>query len=479
MQKRRALTLLELLVCLACLGVLGVLMGGANLASRVQATRTRDKLALHHIGIAMALFRESNDQLWPGWVSSHDTEDYWANPVKAAHHGRRYAYDAAPTIEPQNWVEETGGPFWQLHASGYFNGYESLESAGLDADPPESVSGTGYPGKPMLYGDGAQDTAPEAPWEPYSGRKNVIGHVEFAYDLGRVDKNSVPERAVAGNLDDILVEYSWGNGDVHIRHGYDATWGDGAMVLYSDVAVQFARRTKFHIQWERTNLVPANGDALSPYADDKTRFLSEGFIPNPRMDEDQAYNPDDPSLSDPDQDVDDIYIIECDTDGVPIKDSPGDYGEGPGWLSPVGEMHGGSTPWRTPCNMGYRYDMTTFPDGAGLIDPTDDDLHTRKVMMPTTEHGNQPLWSSSWVYPQRDAYADEIRWNKHDARLIAGPPFYRGGGMGGGAEGFRSSHGTGPNWRVLGSIVAGLLAFVMYFVLASRRRRAGSRAESE
>jgi hypothetical protein len=53
------------------------------------------------------------------------------------------------------------------------------------------------------------------------------------------------------------------------------------------------------------------------------------------------------------------------------------------------------------------------------------------LQRPYTEWKNScNLINSKWQFPQRGPYANEIRWNKHDSRIVANPPFYRGGGMG-------------------------------------------------
>jgi hypothetical protein len=259
--------------------------------------------------------------------------------------------------------------------------------------------------------------------------------VEFAYDLGRVDKNSDSRRVVAGTFQDIQVEYWWDRDDREpVDYEYDAPYDGGAVVLHFDNAVGWAPKVKSEEQWDRNNLTAVNGTRTSP-GSRQTRFKAYGYVPNPRMDEDQDYNPRQDNLS---TDNDDIYVIECDTDGDPVTDDPvsdpqgGEYGDCPGWLSPVGEAHPGSTGWRPVYNMGHSYmDRDFSGEHRGLVDPDSDSYGTRKIQMATlTGDGKKNTWGASWIFPQRGPYANEIRWNKHDSRIVAMPPFYRGGGMG-------------------------------------------------
>jgi hypothetical protein len=255
----------------------------------------------------------------------------------------------------------------------------------------------------------------------------VISNVEFAYDLGRVDKNSDSRRVVAGTFQDIMVKYYWNGETQPIHFEYDAPYDGGALVLHFDNAVGWAPKTKPEEQWDRNNLTSANGTFKSPGVYE-TRFIEYGYVPNPRMDEDQAYNPQQGNLA---TDNDDIYVIECDTVGDPVTDDPvsdpqgGEYGNCPGWLSPQGEAHPGMSGWRPVVNMGGDY---TDNVNTNLSDPAIGSGLEVKVWAPG--YGERDVLSAAWQFPQRGPYAGEIRWNKHDSRLVAGPAFYRGGGMG-------------------------------------------------
>jgi hypothetical protein len=218
---------------------------------------------------------------------------------------------------------------------------------------------------------------------------------------------------------------------------YDAPFDGGALVLFFDNSVQWAQKKKPEDRWIRTNLAAVHGQTHSP-GSRQTNFVTYGYIPNPRMDEDQDYDQNDEDLA---TDNDDIYVIECDTDGVPIDQSNDDgsqYGDVPGWLNPVGEWHPGVTPWRTYMNTG-----TQFDGNRGTYEPDPNDISYSAGWANTIERkvgvcGFDYNWGkhmsflagSQWQFPQRGPYAGEIRWSKHDTRLVCGPPFYRGGGPG-------------------------------------------------
>jgi prepilin-type N-terminal cleavage/methylation domain-containing protein len=453
MNKRRAFTLIELLVVIAIIAILAALLMPALNKARQEARKARDKANLHNMGLAFSTFASTNAGRWPGVVHEKLGGDYdypnpggpgssefsHANPVERAHYGAymiddRLKNSPTPNMPSQLWVEEKGGPFFQLYSGAYLDDVDVFDSAGIDADgniiDSKSFLGYGngwergaYYGGPHVYSE--TNPGPNGlEHGPYSGRPKIISGVEFALDVGRVDKNSDSRRVVAGTFQDIQVKYYRQDRTTPIHFEYDAPYDGGALVLHFDNAVGWAPKTKPEEQWDRNNLAAAHGVTQTPGVYE-TRFVEYGYVPNPRMDEDQDYDPTDDSLA---TDNDDIYVVECDTTGTPIAQSnAGDsnYGDVPGWLSPVGEFHPGFTGWRTYMNMGGRYDSKH----SKLADPDVGEGLDIKVYGGTGP-GTERVHGSMWCFPQRGPYAGEIRWNKHDSRLVAGPPFYRGGGMG-------------------------------------------------
>jgi prepilin-type N-terminal cleavage/methylation domain-containing protein len=451
LKTKKAFTLIELLVVIAIIAILAALLMPALNKAREEARKTRDKANLHNIGLAMATFTSVQEGRWPAWVANWNKGDYYAKYAEPTVHAEEGAYlSKDDQMPPQLWVEETGGPWYQLMAGAYLEDVDVFDCAGVDADARRIIntghgSGGSYIGGPVLYTENDAGPAGKT-FESYSGRTNVVSGVEFAYDLGRVDKNSDARRVVAGTFQDIKVEYWWSRDNVHIDYDFEAPYEGGALVLHFDNAVGWAPKTSPEEMWHRNNLGNYNPPQRTP-GSYETRFVEYGYVPNPRLDEDQAYDPDEDYLA---TDNDDIYVIECDTDGNAIVPSGGEpqgaeYGNCPGPLSPVGEFHPAFTPWRPVYNMGNRY--TGWNEG--LYDPAVpgfNSFHDRRIRMcaPTSIANWKNNYSdgsyditrvsygggSMWNFPQRGPYAGEIRWNKHDSRLVAGPPFYRGGGMG-------------------------------------------------
>jgi prepilin-type N-terminal cleavage/methylation domain-containing protein len=445
MNKNRAFTLIELLVVIAIIAILAALLMPALNKAREEARKTRDKANLHNMGLAYSTFASGHQGRWPAWVqeSTAGKRSGHAEPIERAHDGWYLVHEKTGrdvednrNMTPQRWVEDTGGPFYQLYSGAYLDDVDVFDSAGLDAggNVRTKIGGEtngAYFGGPHVYSE--MNPGPNGfEWESYSGRSQLISGVEFAYDLGRVDRNSDSRRVVAGTFQDIQVKFyfdRWQSSTGELLHyQYDAPYDGGSLVLHFDNAVGWAPMKNPEQEWVRNNLTCSNGDMQTP-GSYETRFVDYGYVPNPRMDEDQAYANDGDVEQELATDADDIYVIECDTDGVPIQESDGNYGPNvPGWVSPLGEYHPGFTPWRPMVNMGA--------NGWGNLKDPDigsPSYNQRQLPLPTPpdmRDNRCELENSVWVFPQRGPYAGEIRWSKHDSRLIANPPFYRGGGMG-------------------------------------------------
>ncbi len=135
------------------------------------------------------------------------------------------------------------------------------------------------------------------------GQDKQLQFAEYGYDLGRVSRNSVAGRVFYGDLLERNHQWgpSWGHWDYNHR--------DGSNVLHVDQAVEWAA-----IQDEY--LTDNSGNYLSLW--DGDGWARQGWIPNPRMDEDihryQVYEDlglvtKEAELMYP-MDHDDVYLIE-------------------------------------------------------------------------------------------------------------------------------------------------------------------------
>lgn len=408
----RAFTLIELLVVIAIIAILAALLMPALNKARQEARKTSDKAKLHNVGVGFNVFVGAQEGRWPGWVSNparYDAED-------AIYLGET---DRMP---PQLWVTSDGGPCYQLVAGGYIEDIEVLDCASMEAEYRNvgSDDRTFYlAGVYMIDKKHPLPTVMDRYEERYSKRVRIIAGCEFAYDNGRVDKNSDSRRVIAATFQDIKVDFwHWPEEQYRRLREYDAPYEGGAIALHFDGAVNWAPKVRPEEKWSRPNLqcltsLRRTGGAL------QTLFVQFGYVPNPRMDEDRDYDKDNEDLA---TDRDDIYLVECDSDGGPSPaNSPG---TSPGRLSPVGEMHPRYSAWRIHHNMGNDLRDPLYSEGNWA------DVDNVRMARSMEDTEGEYAWGYMYCYPQRGAYGREIRWNKHDSRVVANPPFYRGGGMG-------------------------------------------------
>jgi prepilin-type processing-associated H-X9-DG protein len=388
---------------------------------------------LHHLGAAHIMHNEDHNRVWVGWVGQEAYEEAVQPDTFVG--GRTYLGVPVEGAEPQPWVEMKGGPMYQLYMGSYFESLETLDCPGMIAS--EIYRDLEY-GRPHVK---RPDWTPYKPnvTNTYLNARRVITCCEYGYDLGRIDLKSDPARIVMGDLQEMGVWDKLTEGACNVRINYEVPHDGGANVLFFDGAVMWAKMQAPEAEWTRDNLDDGSG---------KFTFPAYGYIPNPRLDEDGQYadnlNKDgDPVRADVTSirqilrsDLDDIYCIECDSSGLPWryreeKDSgwfacmPGDQ---PGTLCPPhpslkstdppvfggpvsSEAHPRYSSWRPVINWKGPYREGQW---GGV---------------PWGEKGN---YDANWMYcyEQRGPYANEVRWNKRDARLIGGPPFFRGGGPG-------------------------------------------------
>jgi prepilin-type processing-associated H-X9-DG protein len=294
-----------------------------------------------------------------------------------------------------------GGPFYQIVEEGYMDDIDLFDCpsnpnmawAGYSGGPRLIVKkGTGDPTAEEWYADGS-----------FWPDEMVVGQQEYAYDLGRVAKDSVPGRVIVGDA-------------MHMGHPYGANfhyspWGHegGSNVLYVDGAVQWAPREQRETQWNAWMMSLPN-PGMVPGGQ------RSGFVANPRMDED-AYRFETlvrygcPGVTNRDDlrfpnDHDDVYAVEGrsqpdwgvfdavdqwsvtgDPDAAPV--GSGGYTGGSWSLSRWNDEPGN---WGVPGRL-YKY---WNGDWNGL--PTEG-------------------WSRRSFFEEVGPFANENRWETHDARL--------------------------------------------------------------
>ena len=405
---KKAFTLVELLVVIAIIAILAAMLMPALEKAKQAAISSNCRANLHNIYLGHKLQNDANDDLWVGDVGpdavnmakSDIGQDYNAETWQGLTYWER---------KPQRWVEDKGGPFYQLLNNEYMKGIDLLDCGGMKG----TINVDLHYGEPYLVEDGAAKKC------TYSNEDRVVSGYEYGYDLGRVDFNSDPGRVVMADMQEIaIVEAiykSYANrGGGHQEDfviNYDAPHAGGANVLFFDGVVAWANKVEPDESWYRDNL-DAGGEIFT--------FESYGYVPGPRVDEDVSYTEGDPAYDEDDRaeldgDMDDIYAIECDSQCVPL--GPTDPGDDAGTLCPPqdgvygSEVWPGFNPWRPQINC------RGVDGGAwGYKDPC--------------SYHSENARDTRFCYEQRGPYSTEPRWSKTDARVLLGAPFFRGGGPG-------------------------------------------------
>jgi prepilin-type N-terminal cleavage/methylation domain-containing protein len=372
---KKAFTLIELLVVIAIIAILAALLMPALSRAREEAQKTRCKSNVHNVGIAFQLYLSDHDGIYPGWVDDDVKNEitsnwYWTNqePEKA-----RYA---GPT---------DGGPYYQLMSQGYANDIDLFDCPTADNpswgewDGPELVGGTS---------DGSDGL------KAYRfGQPKVVEFPEYAYDIGRVSRNSVAGRIFYG--DTWERKHMWGNNWGYWPYNHPT----GSNAVTTDQSVQWCGLQDAQTSYQ---VIYPNGP--------QTRM---GFVPNPRMDEDVArfdtyvrngigiwWNGPVPTseteLLYP-AEHDDIYLIEgwSGWGGVDCTEMWSLEGD-PTVVNGHTDSGGSSAIDAEPMGVGYMARSYTYWEYAG------------------------GAWSPGHrrFHPEAGPFANEGRWDTHDARLV-------------------------------------------------------------
>jgi prepilin-type N-terminal cleavage/methylation domain-containing protein len=278
---KKAFTLIELLVVIAIIAILAAMLMPALQRAREEARRSNCRSNLHNIGLALAMDRESADGEWT------------------------HAYDGY--ADANQYCNAWG----QLLGRGFIGG--SREQMG-DLDV------FNCPSTPNMLSLADRED-PEGLGSPDGDEPGDMPHVllsDYGYDNGRIDKNSLSGRAVAGDL--MRHVYCDGGSRPLVDDGHslqDSNHLLGGNILFVDNAVD----------WVATNeYAPVNALAAPrdlewtwPLAEpnDDVQMARYGHMQNPRLDvgrNEELDCDDDPLCNGGDfNDHDDMYLMDNQT----------------------------------------------------------------------------------------------------------------------------------------------------------------------
>ena len=382
---KKAFTLIELLVVIAIIAILAAMLMPALARSREEARKAKCRSNVHNAGLAFAMFNGDKDGLYPGWV------DDTASKEAAADDWRFMAWHnmGKDHIEPTG-----GGPYYQLYKRGYLDDIMMYDCPSYQ-NP--TWSGGGGPGDvwygPKLVGD-PDDPATE--WTA-EGQGLMVEWAEYEYDLDRVSRNSVASRVFFGDGHDRC--HTW---SINQFVAPGPNHPEGANLLFIDGAVMWQDVMDVD-RWWRIGFWLTDGPTVREWE-------RQGFIPNPRMDEDdykgrECYDGwvigdwnDPPTRLLYPQDFDDVYAIEghdWDCSSVNAED--------PGQESTM-TMYGGGCPVTTH----YAWAIGSALQDEPILWWSGDVRAVNWWVDPNTK----------CFFPELGAFANEPRWETHDARLI-------------------------------------------------------------
>jgi len=188
-----------------------------------------------------------------------------------------------------------------LPVNAYCNAYGRLVGAGY-VDDTAIFSCPATPDRLRVEKQGWAGATQPGTW------KHVLNS-DYGYDNGRVDKNSLPGRGVMADLPRHLLSNGSGSYVVDNSHPLvDFNHKLGVNLLYFDNSLEWVQVS----EWAPTNPWASDPDAVQwvishPDAGNLVRY---GFVDNPKTDtHSNPADPDDP-MSDGEDDVDDIYLLE-------------------------------------------------------------------------------------------------------------------------------------------------------------------------
>ncbi|MFO7957005.1 MAG: prepilin-type N-terminal cleavage/methylation domain-containing protein [Candidatus Brocadiia bacterium] len=260
---KKAFTLIELLVVIAIIAILAAMLMPALERARSAARKSSCASNIHNLGLALSMFRDDSNGEW----------------------------DRSPCTFLDYGGCQTMG---FVMNDGYLKDWDVLVCPELDS-----------PGRrePKLYVQyGNQGAWSRCQWPrgegtgggnytPWWGPEEMC----YFYDEFRIPSNPNSARVVAADGIAMCTEY----GPEPANHD------DGANLLFVDMAVQWTTKLSPDKRWteEASEFFPRAGRGLQGLEGTWVRY---GYVPNPRLDEDEAQDDD----GDPVFDTDDVYMIE-------------------------------------------------------------------------------------------------------------------------------------------------------------------------
>jgi prepilin-type N-terminal cleavage/methylation domain-containing protein/prepilin-type processing-associated H-X9-DG protein len=400
---KKAFTLIELLVVIAIIAILAAMLMPSLTRARAQAKASNCRGNIRQMGLALGMFRTDNVQVYPGWANWDAVEQaqegiYLYDDVSERD---RSAVPAENQISPEIWVQDKGGPWFQL-VDKYIENLDVLDDPGFKAKPattfwwgePRIVDGTGpfwaQSDAAIAWRGSDNDRWPSKP-----KTQACVSGSEYGMDIGRVHKNSNPGRVLIGCFQ--RLQHEWG-----ANYGaYPYAHQGGSNVLYVDGAVQWAPKQYPDAIW----------GLESPNSRRPQTAYFEGYIPNPRKDEDAylAKADSEQMRAELQADIDDIFVNEVVQDParvpahrfIPYTDDPDATAAGVQW------------------DRDY---LPSDPDGdPPVLAPTPgnncasaEDIDKTSQNNPYRPYSGINAW---YQYEQRGIFATEPRWNKEDAML--------------------------------------------------------------
>jgi prepilin-type N-terminal cleavage/methylation domain-containing protein len=275
---KKAFTLIELLVVIAIIAILAALLMPALSRARLEARKSGCRHNLHNIGLGLFMLRERRDQAWPRAFYSEDMINQYCNV-----YGR--LVEGAYVDDLEVYACNVAGNMLQR----------------------EDIT-------PQWYIDDGHATDPDDATTDPGDWEDVLNS-GFAYDNGRIHKNSHPGRVIAADCLEGLwrADSSAGvlAGGTITPFGMNHT-DASSNVLHADNAVKEIYPTMQTLLW-RVDMTTTNFDKV---------IIREGWMQNPRIDvgdrpgmagDEEGTNGPDVWTGGAGNDFDDIYAIDSTT----------------------------------------------------------------------------------------------------------------------------------------------------------------------
>jgi prepilin-type N-terminal cleavage/methylation domain-containing protein len=324
---KKAFTLIELLVVIAIIAILAAMLMPALEKARKKARLSQCQSNLHQFGLGVSMFRS-------------DEKGEWFVLGKTGF--------TAGSGEYTSWFAQVTGCSTVAFVidRGYLQDTDVLKCPILDTPFPRKPH-LSYHGNPWV----CRCHYPSLDeWTKWAGAQEIT----YFYDETHIPNSAAAARVIAADGIECATKY----GVEPPNHR------DSSSLLFVDMAVQTQAKLRPDLRWVKQEYyVQFNVDPAG-YGGTSGPWVRYGYIPNPRLDEDRAVNPDTGFVA---EDWDDVYEVEGYANSAASYaqvETAGTFPDGSGVPTTFNWFEWGPDGWWYPWGYGRPHDTDAAVHGG-------------------------------------------------------------------------------------------------------------------